>query len=66
MVGEKCTDGEVIEFLPVVGLYSIDGTTELYRHIGEKGEEGGGNVRFPTKRKGPHKMRVVIENNKIV
>ena len=66
MVGEKCTDGEVIEFLPVVSLESMDGTTELCRHIRVKGEESGGNVRFPTKRKGPHKVRVVMENNKIV
>ena len=66
MVGEKCTDGEVIEFLPVVGLKSKSGTTKLCRHIGVKGEESGGNVRFPMKRKGPHKVRVVIENNKIV
>ena len=60
MSGEKGANSDVIEFFPIVSLKSMDGATELSRHIRIKGEESGGNVRFPTKQKGPHKVRVVI------
>jgi hypothetical protein len=66
MVGEKRADGDVVEFLPVVSLKSMYWTTKLCRHIGIKCEESSGNVGFPTKRKSPHKVRVVIKNNKVI
>ena len=34
--------------------------------VGEKGGEGGRNVGFTAERKGPYKMRVIIQNHKII
>ena len=66
MVGEKGADDNVVEFLPVASLKSMYRTAKLCRHIGIKREESRGNVGFPTKRKSPHKVRVIIKNNKVI
>ena len=39
---------------------------ELSGDVREKGGESSGNVRFAAKGKSPHKMRVIIQNHKII
>ena len=59
-------DGEIVEFFPVVGLKCEYGSPELCGDISIECNESSGNIGFPTKRKCPHKVRVIIQYNKIV
>ena len=59
-------DGEIVEFFPVVGLKCEYGSPELCGDISIECNEGGGNIGFPTKRKCPHKVRVIIQYDKII
>ena len=59
-------DGEIVEFFPVVGLKCEYGSPELCGDIGIECNESSGNIRFPTKRKCPHKVRVIIQYDKII
>ena len=66
MGGEKIADGGVVEFFPVITLQGEDGMTKLRRHVRVEGGKCGSNIRLLTQYKGPHKMRVVIQDNKII
>ena len=59
-------DGEIVEFFPVVGLKREYGSPELCGDISIECNESGGNIGFPTKRKCPHKVRVITQYNKII
>ena len=59
-------NGEIVEFFSVVGLKHEYGLPELCGDISIKCNESGGNIGFPTKRKCPHKVRVIIQYNKII
>ena len=63
---EKRASGGVIKFPSVVTLHTFDGGGKLSADISKEVGKGGKSVRFKTKRKGPQKMRTVIENNQIV
>ena len=60
MRGKEGADGSIVEFLSVVSLKGMDGVTKLGGDIGVEGGESGGDVRFPTEGKSPHKMRKII------
>ena len=59
-------NGEVVKFFSVVGLKCKYGPPKLCGNISIECNEGGRNIGFPTKRKCPHKVRVIIQYNKIV
>ena len=59
-------DGEIVKFFPIVGLKCEYGSRELSGDISIECNESGGNIGFLTKRKCPHKVRVIIEYNKII
>ena len=44
----------------------MDRAAELGGDVCEKGGESGGNVEFSAKGKSPHKVRVIIQNHKII
>jgi hypothetical protein len=64
--GKKGADGGVVEFFPVISLESVYGAAELGGHVGVEGGKGGGDVGLFAEGKSPHKVRVVIKNNKII
>ena len=66
MGGEKVADGGVVELFPVISLQGANRATKLRRHIRVEGSKGDSNFRLLTQWKGPHKVRVVIQNNKII
>ena len=56
----------VVKFFSVVGLKCEDGAPELCGDISIECNESSDNIGFPTKRKCPHKVRVIIQYNKII
>ena len=64
--GKEGGDGGVDELSSVIGLHSDDGAGELCACIGDKGDEMIGSVRLAAQWKSPHKMRKIINNDKIV
>jgi hypothetical protein len=58
---KKTTNGDVIEFFPVISLKRMYGATELGGDIGVKRSEGGSNVRLFAKWKSPNKVGVIIK-----
>ena len=66
MCGEEIVNRKVVEFLPVVGLDGMDGTTKLGGDIRVKCGENGYDVGFPPQREGPHIVRKIIQNDDIV
>ena len=63
---EESGDRGVDELGSIVGLHSNYGKVELGVDVGDEVEDSGGGVRFMAERKRPHKMRVFIDNNKVV
>lgn len=66
VLGEEGGDGGVYEFRAVIRLHGNDGTRELSAGIGDEICEMCSGVRFLAQGKGPHKMRIVINNHEIV
>ena len=64
--GKEMADGVIVEFFSVVGLKCEYGSPELCGDIGIECNESSSNIGFPTKRKCPHKVRVIIQYNKII
>ena len=60
------SNGEVIKFLSVVGLEVSNGAVKVGGNIGVKGMKRGGDVGFAAQRKGPSKVRKIIQNDKVI
>ena len=63
---EEGRDGGVKKFGAIVSLHGHNGKVKLGASIGNKINYGVGRVGFPSKREGPHIVRVVINDNKII
>ena len=66
VAGEELRDGGINKLGAIVGLHGNDREVELCACKGNEVAERVGRVRFPTKRKHPHVVREVVNNNKIV
>ena len=66
MAGEELHDGGINKLGAIVGLHGNDREVELCAFKGNEVDERVGRVRFPMKRKRPHVMGEVINNNKVV
>ena len=66
MCGEESTNSYVVELLPVICLQRENGTTKLRENIGVEGGESGYNIRLAAQREGPHIMRKIVKNDKII
>ena len=64
LFGEEVGDGGVDKLRTIVGLHSNERTGKLGASIGDKIYERVSSIRFLTKRKSPHKVREIINNNK--
>ena len=59
-------DGDIVKLFAVVSLQGKDGTAKLGGDIGVKGGECGESIGLAMKRKGPHVMRIVIQDHQII
>jgi hypothetical protein len=66
VASEVVCDGGVDKLGAIVGLDGDDGKVKLSACIGKKINKCVGSVRLPPKRKCPHVVRVVINDNKII
>ena len=64
--GEKVADCKIIELLPVVCLQRMNGATKLRGDIGVECGESGNRIRLSPQREGPHIVRKIIKDNKII
>ena len=63
---EEGGDGRVEKLGSVIGLEGDNRERKLGVGIGDEVEDSNGGVGFAAKRKGPHKMRVIIDNDEVV
>ena len=66
MCGKKITNNEVVKLLPVVCLQRENGATKLRENIRVEGGGSGYNIRLAAQREGPHIMRKIVKNDKII
>jgi hypothetical protein len=66
VAGEKGGDRGVEELGSVVGLHGNYAKVELGLGVGDEVENSGGGVGFVAEGKRPHKMRIFINNDKVV
>jgi hypothetical protein len=64
--GEECTRGGVIKLTTIVALNDFDGAAKLCGDISKFFWQSGKSARFNVERKSPHKMEVIIKDNRIV
>ena len=64
--GDKVADCKIIELLPVVCLQHMNGATKLRGDIGVECGESGNRIRLSPQREGPHIVRKIIKDNKII
>jgi len=66
-VGEEERTGlRIVEFSAIVALDALDGGAELRANMSKKIRKNRKSLRFEAKRKGPHVVRAVIKNNKVI
>ena len=66
MCGEKITNSEVVKLLPVVCLQRENGSTKLRANVRVEAGKCGDNVRLAAQREGPHIMRKIVKNDKVI
>ena len=66
MCGEKITNSGVVKLLPVVCLQRENGSTKLRENIRVESGKGGYNIRLAAQREGPHIMRKIIKDDKVI
>ena len=66
MCGENIADSGVVKLLPAVCLQRKNGPAKLRADIRVETDKSGDNVRLAAQREGPHIMRKIIKDNKIV
>ena len=63
---KKLDEGRVNKLGSIVGLEGHDGEVELCACVSYKVNENITGVGFPVKWEGPHKMRKIINNDKVI
>lgn len=59
-------EGDVHKLFAIVCLNRLKGTLKLSANISMKRDKGVVNIGFPSKRKGPTKVREIIDNDKVI